>query len=59
MVIIIKILSEQLRVHVENVGPHVEYILTKVARRLVRFNQPVKYISKEPTLKTKRPRSWK
>ena len=36
MVIIIKILSEQLHVHVENAGPQLEYILTKVARRLVR-----------------------
>ena len=36
MVIIIKILSEQIHVHVENAGPHLEYILIKVARRLVR-----------------------
>ena len=36
MVIIIKILSEQLHVHVENAGPHLECLLTKVALRLGR-----------------------
>ena len=36
MVTIIKIPSEQLHLHVENAGPHLKCILTKVARRLVR-----------------------